>query len=183
MKNYKPLIIGIPGIIILPFIIWAGWIAHSVDSPVPARGIVESHTPDYMSAFFDASRVYGKVGCGDIILAEKTAQASIKSGVPANLIAGLIATESTCNPLAVSNKGAIGLMQVVPKTWAKSYDFTKINLFNPDDNMEVGTKILADLIKKFGLKNALAHYYGTGNDGIGGSGDKYSNKVQLMGAL
>ena len=136
-----------------------------------------------MLAFFDASRVYGKVGCGDIILAEKTANASIKSGVPANLIAGLIATESTCNPLAVSNKGAIGLMQVVPKTWSKSYDFTKINLFNPDENMEVGTKILADLIKRYGLKNALAHYYGTGNDGIGGSGEKYSSKVQLMGKL
>ncbi len=150
---------------------------------VPASVVVENHSPELMAAFFEASKVYGKAGCGDIVLAEKTAQQAVKSGLPASLIAGQIATESTCNPLSVSNRGAVGLMQIVPKVWKAKYDFTKINLFNPDDNMTVGCAIMADLVKRYGVKNALVHYYGIGNDGIGSNGGEYSKKVQLVGKL
>ena len=156
---------------------------HRQQVLVPAPIVAEAHSPEMMAAFFYAAKIYGKAGCGDMVLAEKTAQWAVKTGLPASMVAGQIATESTCNPLAVSNRGAVGLMQVVPKVWKTKYDFSKVNLFNPDDNMAVGCAIMADLVKRYGAKNALAHYYGTGNDGIGSSGEEYSKKVQLISRL
>ena len=144
----------------------------------------EAHTAEYQTALFEASRVYGKAGCGDMQLAEMTAEHAIRSGLPAQLIAAQIATESTCNPLAVSNRGAIGLRQVVPKIWAKTYDFSKINLFNPSDNMAVADNITVELVKKYGIRGGLIRYYGTGNDGIGQSGAVYAERVlKLAGKI
>ena len=144
----------------------------------------EAHTAEYQTALFEASRVYGKAGCGNMQLAEMTAEHAIRSGLPAQLIAAQIATESTCNPLAVSNRGAIGLRQVVPKIWAKTYDFSKINLFNPSDNMAVADNITVELVKKYGIRGGLIHYYGTGNDGIGQSGAVYAERVlKLAGKI
>lgn len=150
--------------------------------PTPKQIQPELHTPEYQTALFEASKVYGKAGCGNEQLAEMTAEHAITSGLPAQLIAAQIATESTCNPLAVSNRGAIGLRQVVPKIWAKKYDFSKINLFNPSDNMTVADEITRDLVKKYGIRGGLARYYGTGDDGIGQSGTGYADRIlQLAG--
>lgn len=144
----------------------------------------DPHSPEFQKAFFDASRVYGKTGCGDQILAEKTAKKSLETGVPAQLIAAMISAESTCNPLAVSNRGAIGLMQVVPKSHSKEYDFSRINLFNSDDNMTVGVDIIRKLINNSTIKSGLIHYYGTGSDSIGLGGTGYADHVlQIMGKL
>jgi membrane-bound lytic murein transglycosylase C len=67
------------------------------------------------------------------------------------LIMAVIHTESFFNPLAVSPKGAIGLMQVVPK-WAgkeayeylyqESFAIDPIYLFSPGINLELGTAYL-----------------------------------------
>jgi soluble lytic murein transglycosylase-like protein len=144
----------------------------------------EAHTPEFQTAFFEAAKVYGRAGCGDQTLAEMTARNSIRTGLPPQLIASLIAVESNCNPLAVSNRGAVGLTQVVPKAFAKQYDFSNINLLNPEDSMRVGTDILSELVKLHGIKNGLARYYGTGSDGIGLGGAGYAAKVlQLAGKI
>lgn len=144
----------------------------------------EQHTPEFQRAFFDAATVYGKTGCGDQALTERTARYSLASGVPAKIIAAAISSESSCNPLAVSNRGAIGLMQIMPKVWSSKFDFTKFNLFNPEDNMTVGTAILSKYIHDYGVKNALVRYYGTGQDNIGLGGVGYATKVlQLAGKL
>lgn len=144
----------------------------------------ESHTQEYQTAFYQASRVYGKAGCGDQNLAEMTARHSIETGIPPQLIAAIAASESGCNPQAISNRGAIGLTQIVPKIWNKTYDFSKVNLFNPEDNMTIGTSILSKLIKEHGIKNGLVRYYGTGPDDIGLGGVGYADKVlSLAGKL
>jgi soluble lytic murein transglycosylase-like protein len=151
---------------------------------VAAEVVPETHSPEFQKAFFEASKVYGRAGCGDQALAEMTARRAIATGLPVQVIAAMAATESTCNPLAVSNRGAIGLSQVMPKVWSKEFDFTKINLFNPEENMEVSTTILQRLVKEHGLKNGLLRYYGTGNDGIGLGGAGYADRVlQLAGKL
>jgi len=151
-------------------------------TPTIASVQPELHTPEFQRAFFLAAEVYGKAGCGDQGLAEMTARHSIRTGLPPQLIAAQASTESTCNPLAVSNRGAVGLMQIVPKTFGKQYDFSKINLFNPEDNMRVGTDILTQLVKDHGIKGGLYRYYGTGVDGIGLGGSGYADKVlQLSG--
>lgn len=144
----------------------------------------EVHSAEYQTALFQASRVYGRAGCGDQVLAEMTAHDSIDTGVPAQLIAAAAASESTCNPFAISNRGAIGLMQITTKPWSKEFDFMKVNLLNPEENMRVGSTILARLIKQYGVRDALIHYYGTGQDGIGLGGAGYAAKVlQLAGKI
>src|SRR5487761_349921 len=116
--------------------------------------------PAYRQAIFGASRIYGKAGCGDIKLAEITAENSLKNGLPANLIAAVVSVESSCNPLAISNRGAVGLMQINVNVQSKAYDFSTINLFNSQQSMSVGPKILASMIKQYGLKSGVSHYNG-----------------------
>lgn len=144
----------------------------------------EQHSTEFQRAFYLAARVYGRAGCGDQNLAEMTARHAIQTGLPPQLLAAMAASESTCNPQAISSRGAIGLTQVMPKVWSKQFDFSKINLFNPEDNMTVGTTILSGLVKDHGIKGGLYRYYGTGQDDIGLGGAGYAEKVlQLAGKL
>lgn len=133
--------------------------------------------PAYRQAFFDAARIYGKAGCGDINLAELTAQNAVRSGVPANLLAAIVAVESSCDPLAISNKGAVGLTQVNVKVQSEKYNkFRTINLFDPEQSMRVGTDILRDDIAQYGgTKQGVSHYNGTGPDA-----DAYALKVLAL---
>ncbi|EOG7748432.1 lytic transglycosylase domain-containing protein [Vibrio cholerae] len=79
--------------------------------------------------------------------------------VPTNLITAVIHNESGFNPLAVSSKGAKGLMQLM------DVNSQGIDPFIPEQNIKTGTKLLADLIKKYGdFSLALAAYNaGEGN--------------------
>ncbi len=60
------------------------------------------------------------------------------------LIHSIIAAESAYNRWAVSNKGALGLMQLMPET-AKDYGVQ--DAFSADDNIEGGVKFLKNLQK------------------------------------
>lgn len=62
------------------------------------------------------------------------------------LVHAVIAAESGYNPQAKSNKGAIGLMQLMPAT-AKRYGIT--NLYDPAQNIQAGTQYLRDLMHLF----------------------------------
>ena len=134
---------------------------------------------EFKKAFFDAARVYGRAGCGDVQLAEMTARSSAKTGLPANVIAAEIAVESSCDPLAVSRDGGVGLLQVMPRIWASKFNgFRDKNLLRAEDSMEVGTEILAENIQKYGLREGIRHYNGSGPDA-----ELYAVKVmQLAGA-
>ncbi|ADL08388.1 lytic transglycosylase domain-containing protein [Thermosediminibacter oceani] len=87
------------------------------------------------------------------------------------LVAAVIKVESNFSPTAVSPKGAIGLMQLMPETarWAADQMGVRNfngDLFNPELNIRIGTWYLSMLIKEFdGDTNmALAAYNGgTGN--------------------
>jgi hypothetical protein len=69
-------------------------------------------------------------------------KAAVKYGLPSDLIHSIIKAESNYNPTAVSHKGAVGLMQLMPST-AKQYGVN--NLYDPEDNVLGGTKYLKDL--------------------------------------
>ncbi|MNZ64306.1 Membrane-bound lytic murein transglycosylase C precursor [compost metagenome] len=84
-------------------------------------------------------------------------EASQKYGVPASLIKAVIETESSFNPQAVSKVGAKGLMQLMDGT-ARGLGVT--NSFDPAQNIDGGTRYLANNIKRFGgdVNTALAAY-------------------------
>ncbi len=77
---------------------------------------------------------------------------SSKYDIPSDLIHSIIRTESNYDPLAISPKGAMGLMQLMPET-AKVYGVN--NVFDPAENIEGGVKYLNDLIKLFNRKTHL----------------------------
>src|SRR5208337_3861523 len=89
---------------------------------------------------------------------------AIHAGISPKILAATIAVESGCNPLAVPNRGAIGLTQVVPKVWSKQFDFSKVNLLNGQENLKVGSTILSQLIREHGLADGVRRYNGLGVD-------------------
>jgi len=77
--------------------------------------------------------------------------------VPFELVAAVIQAESNWNPNAVSNKGAAGLMQLMPGTAAR---FGVRNRFDIEENIRGGVAYLAWLIHLFhgDLRLAVAAY-------------------------
>jgi soluble lytic murein transglycosylase-like protein len=80
-------------------------------------------------------------------------EASVASNLPAALIYAVIAIESNSNKLAVSSKGAQGLMQLMPAT-AKRFGGT--NAFDPRDNILTGSRYLRWLLDTFNQNIELA---------------------------
>ncbi len=85
------------------------------------------------------------------------------------LVRAVIAVESSYRPQAVSVKGALGLMQLMPATAAdvaKNLGEPHLceNLTDPDCNIRLGVAHLSSLLKKYSKVDALAAYNaGEGN--------------------
>jgi soluble lytic murein transglycosylase-like protein len=73
--------------------------------------------------------------------------------VDRDLVHSMIRVESNYNPLAVSNKGALGLMQLVPSTARR---FGVADVFDPAQNVEGGVRYLKYLLDLYAGDNRLA---------------------------
>lgn len=73
------------------------------------------------------------------------------------LVKAVIKVESDYNPRAVSRKGALGLMQLLPST---ARLLKVMDPMNPDDNVRGGSRYLREMLDQFGgnLELALAAY-------------------------
>jgi len=78
---------------------------------------------------------------------------SSRMGVSADLVRAVIQVESAFNPSAVSTKGAMGLMQLMPTT-ARELGVT--NPFEPDQNIRGGVTYLKRLLDRYDYKVELA---------------------------
>lgn len=137
---------------------------------------------DRANAPLQVALVFGRApGCSDASsdLINLVASEAVSQGVAPKVLAATIAQESQCNSLAVSSRGAIGLMQIMPRIWNSTFDFSKVNLFNPRDNIRVGTKIMAGLVKHNGLQRGVQLYNGAGV-GCETCDGQYAHKVLIL---
>lgn len=83
-------------------------------------------------------------------------RAAQQAGIDSALVMAVISVESGFNRFAVSPKGAMGLMQLMPAT-ARRYGVG--NIYDPQQNISAGSRHLRDLLDEFGdLRLALAAY-------------------------
>ncbi len=88
---------------------------------------------------------------------EEIREVAARHGVAADLVEAVIRVESAFNPRAVSNKGAQGLMQLMPRT-ASSLGVR--NAFDPRENIDGGVRHLRYLLDRYpgNVPLALAAY-------------------------
>lgn len=87
-------------------------------------------------------------------------EASRRFGVPVYWIRAVLELESAGDARAKSPKGAMGLMQIMPKTWAElrlRYGLGN-DAYNPRDNILAGSGYLRELHDRYGSPGFLAAY-------------------------
>ncbi len=87
-------------------------------------------------------------------------EAAQRSGIPASWIRAVMQAESGGDARAVSPKGAMGLMQIMPETWATlrlRYGLG-VDPFDPHDNIIAGAAYLRELHDRYGSPGFLAAY-------------------------
>ena len=75
------------------------------------------------------------------------------NGVRSDLVRAVMQVESAFNPYAISPKGAMGLMQLMPATMRQ---YGVLNAFNPAENVRAGVAYLRDLLDRYSNNEELA---------------------------
>jgi len=94
------------------------------------------------------------------------------NGLDPFLVASLIRQESEFNPNAVSNKNALGLMQLLPRVGRtlarqeKLRHFSAPQLFTPAINLKLGTRYFREMVDQFGGSEYALAAYNAGDDRV-----------------
>jgi soluble lytic murein transglycosylase-like protein len=110
-------------------------------------------------------------GIDGTLYAQEISRAASSSQLESALLHAVIAAESGYNPRALSGKGAMGLMQLMPGT-ARRYGV--VDPYDPAQNIRAGALYLRDLLALFNndIRLALAAYNAGENNVI-----KYGNRI------
>lgn len=142
-----------------PSVLWHPvWRRLAISSLCIASMTVLALSVQYGTAHAEPAR--GMAAVGPNLYADFMAEASQRSGVPASWLSAVMQVESAGNPKAVSPKGAMGLMQLMPDTWSAlrvQYHLGN-NPFDPHDNILGGAAYLRELFDRFGASGFLAAY-------------------------
>lgn len=108
---------------------------------------------------------------------------AVQNGLDPALVASVVRCESRFKASAVSPRGAIGLMQIVPETGAwiaqqlEIHGFEVDGLYNPAFNLRIGSWYLRYLLDRFGDRNDALMAYNAGpsrvDEWLAGSGDVF----------
>ncbi|MDP0929709.1 lytic transglycosylase domain-containing protein [Paracoccus onubensis] len=92
------------------------------------------------------------------------AEASQRFGIPAGWIRAVRHVESRGDPLAVSPKGAMGLMQIMPETWTvvRRRHGLGSDPFAPRDNILAGAAYLREMYDRYGTVTGMLAAYNAG---------------------
>jgi hypothetical protein len=98
------------------------------------------------------------------IHATEIAAASQRFGIPEAWIRAVMRAESAGDRHAVSHRGAMGLMQVMPATWAglRAQHGLGADPFAPQDNILAGTAYLREMLDRFGSVPLMLAAYNAG---------------------
>lgn len=110
--------------------------------PPAAPAVAASRVPDGDCESLPASKL------DDLIQ-----QAAKREGVKPDVVRAVIDKESAAYPCAVSPKGAMGLMQLMPAT---AQTFSVADPFDPKQNIDAGTKFLRQLLDRYNGDLSLA---------------------------
>jgi hypothetical protein len=101
---------------------------------------------------------------GQTIHAAEIAAASQRFGIPEAWIRAVMRAESGGDRHAVSHRGAMGLMQVMPATWAglRAQHGLGADPFAPQDNILAGTAYLREMLDRFGSVPLMLAAYNAG---------------------
>jgi hypothetical protein len=125
------------------------------DSPTARRGSTMSAHP--ARPLFPSVALSESAATPPDRLDKIVREAAERHQVDPALVKAVISTESGWNPQAVSRKGAVGLMQLIPET-AQRYGGG--NLYDPAQNVEAGTSYLKALLDRYNgdIDKSLAAY-------------------------
>lgn len=92
-----------------------------------------------------------------------------EQNVSKDLVYGIIKAESNFDKNALSNKGAVGLMQLMPDTAvfvAQKQNITNFDLTDPKDNVQLGICYIAYLQQKFNSQKDVVCAYNAGENKV-----------------
>jgi soluble lytic murein transglycosylase-like protein len=105
-------------------------------------------------------------------------RAALAASVEPNLLRAVIVVESGFNPRAVSKRGAVGLMQLMPATATR---FGVSNRYDPRENVHAGARYLRFLIDRFGQDVSLAlAAYNAGEGAVERNGGRIPHFTETM---
>ena len=145
MRRETHILAGLPLLILLPA--WAAADSGArVYRNVDASGLVRYTNIPHPNIPHPSFSSRGKPSEPPSGLRDMIRSTASRHGISPQLVEAIVAVESSFNPLAVSRKGAMGLMQLMPET-ANAYAVR--NPFDPLENIQGGIRLLRDLLHQF----------------------------------